>query len=134
MGISSIVNDGLIYSKVTETLTYQDVIDHIDYLLKLPDLENYYELIDFTNIKDLNVSHDEARSISNYTKILYERYDKAVLAIYAPNDTVYGTARMLMTIMEINNNSTDIQVFRDLNEATAYLKEKAHPDTENTPA
>ncbi|MBJ6370258.1 hypothetical protein [Sedimentitalea arenosa] len=63
------------------------------------------ELIDFSNLTNLDLSYQEMRTIRLREKSYYESLDNPVLCvIHAPEDTGFGMARMYQQLAEINDD------------------------------
>ena len=81
-------------------------------------------LLDHTNITDLNISTDEILRLAEYSKKTEDVFPISFVAAYVPNDLTFGKVRMFMTHYELQEHSINVSVFRDKEEAIQFLKDK----------
>ena len=125
MPIKSTIIDGIIYTELSGEINYNSVIQQINFIASLKGkIENRYELLDHTNITDLNISPDEIPRLAEYSKKTEDVFPISFVAAYVPNDLTFGMVRMFMTHYELQEHSINVSVFRDKEEAIQLLKDK----------
>ena len=68
-------------------------------------------------------SYDELRDIANFTKQHEEFRRSGKTALVASTDLTFGLGRMYDTLVEIENLSHSVKVFRPMDEAIKWLGE-----------
>jgi len=76
-----------------------------------------FQLYDLRDATGLTISAGEIRDLAGYSPFSRE----AKRAIVAQRDAVYGAARMFALLREAGGAQEQIQVFRSLSEANAWL-------------
>jgi hypothetical protein len=87
-------------------------------------IKNRYGLIDFSNITQYEVSTPEVEIIASQDKKASEYIPNAVVAVVAKKDFVFGMSRMWEIIVKNTGLHWEIMVFRDREEAEAWIKER----------
>lgn len=81
-----------------------------------------YGVVDFTKVTELRVSAAEAQAIAEEDRLTAALTPDVAVAVIAPQDHVFGMARMWETLAESTGWTT--RVFRDRDEAVAWLREQ----------
>ena len=104
---------GLIFTTCRDSVTDSEVLNHLRAVAQHPEYSPVFKhLIDCTHIASFEVSADLTRSLAG--KKLFS--SRSRLAIVAPQDHIYGMARMF----ELQHGGS-VQVFRDLPSAEKWL-------------
>ena len=125
MPIKSTIIDGIIYTELSGEIDFDTVIQQIDFIASLKDkICNRYELLDHTNITDINISPDAIPMLAEYSKKTEDIFPTSLVAVYVPNDLTFGKVRMFMAYYEMEGHSVNVSVFRNKKEAIQFLKNK----------
>lgn len=125
MPIQSRIAEGIIYTEISGELRYTSVIQHIDFIVSCRDqLKNHFELHDFSHATHINISSEDMGKIAAYGMQTAKVFEYSCIAVYANNDFAYGMARMFEISLELSENPTTIQIFRNREDAVQFLKEK----------
>jgi hypothetical protein len=125
MPIRSNIINGIIYTEISGEINHDSVIEQTDFILSLKDkIVNRYELHDHTNTTSINLSFEEIRNIAAYSEKTKDIFRISYLAVYAPNDVTFGIARMFETLFELKKHTINVSIFRNKEEAIAFLKAK----------
>ena len=86
-----------------------------------------YQLCDFREITNFEVSSDDVRNIANQDNVAATQNPDITIAIVANRSVIYGMARMWQAFLdEVSFNN---HVFRTMEEARAWLGENAERKT-----
>ncbi len=77
----------------------------------------FCQLYDFQDVTDTNMSASEVRDLASYSPFSHQ----ARRAIVAPQNAVYGKARMFAIQREAGGGQEEVGVFRSLEEANVWL-------------
>lgn len=125
MPTKSTITDGIIYTEISGEISYNTVIQQIDFISSLKEkITNRFELIDHTNITNINISSDEIVSIAAYSKKMIDFFPVSFAAIYVPNDVTFGMVRMFETWYQLQEHSINVSIFRNKAEAIRFLTDK----------
>ena len=106
-----------VFSHASGVLAFADVCDHMDRLVAdarfQPDMR---QIIDFSDITKVELTGDQIRELAN-RKVFGTGSSRAFVA---PNDAVYGLARMFQAHRE-SNSETGIAVFRGMADAVSWI-------------
>lgn len=83
-----------------------------------------YGLVDYSRITEIDVSASEVDKIAAQDKKASEFIPEAVLAIAAKKDLEFGLTRMWEIIVENSGLPWETMVFRDINKAEKWIKQK----------
>ena len=86
--------------------------------------KNKYALIDYSKITQFEVSTSEVEIIASQDRKASEYIPDGVVAVVAKKDLVFGINRMWEIIVENTGLQWEIMVFRDRDDAEAWIKEK----------
>jgi hypothetical protein len=78
---------------------------------------DFFQLYDFREVTNIDIAADQVRDLASYAP--FSRHARR--AIVAPQNAVYGLARMFATQREASGGQEQIRVFRSLAEANAWL-------------
>ena len=81
-----------------------------------------YGLIDYSNIRQFNVSSSEIAIIASQDKKASQYIPVGVLAVAAQKDLEFGLARMWEMIVENSGIQWETMVFRSRKDAEAWIK------------
>jgi hypothetical protein len=109
----------VVYSRGWGDLTDEALLDHQGRLALDPGFQaNFSQLIDFTGVTSVAaVTTGGVRAVAQ--RHLYG--SDARRAIVAPDSAVFGLARMFETVRDLLGAKEQIRVFRNLEEARAWL-------------
>jgi|GEM_PF-2326545 len=125
MAIKTAIRDGIIHIVFSGMITYEEIIEQIDFMFTLKDkMENRYMFHDHTHTERIDVSADDIRHIAVYSKKLKDIFNRSFVAVYAPEDLSFGTARMFELLFELEKHPVSAEIFRDKEAAMQFLKEK----------
>jgi hypothetical protein len=104
---------GVVFSKATGRFSWSDAAGHMDRLTKHPDFRpEFKQLADFRQVTNLVLSHDELRRLAK-RRVFDPRAQRAVV--------VSGDRELA--------DEVGIMIFRDMEEALAWLSLPAEPDS-----
>ena len=107
----------LVISTGTGVLTMADALEHQKQLLKDPDFErSFFQLLDFTQVTDLELSAEEIRNLAQAT-VFSANSRRAFLV---NSDLKFGLARMFAVFRETFGEK-GIRVFRNLDDALDWV-------------
>ncbi len=110
----------LVLTTAIGTLTDEELVSHKRALIADPEFgPGMRELSDVRAIEGLTVTPDGVRKMAALDREHTERLGDYWLAIVAPADATFGTARMYQMLTE--SNLEHIGVFRGLEEARVWL-------------
>ncbi len=110
----------LVLTTATGVLTEEELLDHKRALIVDPEFEpGMRELTDVRTIERLSVTAAGVRKMVALDQDHTDRLGDYRLAIVAPTDASFGTARMYQMLTEANVQS--IGVFRNMEEAEQWL-------------
>jgi len=111
----------LVISAGLGPITYADLLEHQNKLLKDPDFDpSFSQIIDFTRMTSLKLEPSEVRNLAQ-RNIFSPESRRAIVAL---NDLEYGFGRMFGILRE-NAGETGIRVFRSLDEAVDWVLSKS---------
>ena len=119
MSASFLIDPGqhAVFSRASGVFTYEDARGHMDRLLAdarfRPDMR---QVIDFGDITKVTLTGDQIRELAN-RKIFGPGSSRAFVA---PDDVLYGLARMFQAHRE-SNGETGIAIFRGMEEAVSWI-------------
>jgi hypothetical protein len=114
----------LVISTGTGVLTMADALEHQKRLLKDPDFErSFSQLLDFTQVTDVQLSAEEIRSLSQAT-VFSANSRRAFLV---NSDLKFGLARMFAVFRETFGEK-GIRVFRNSDDALDWVLGKSGDD------
>ena len=125
MPIESRLTDGIIYTELSGAITFDVVVDYIDFIYSLKDdIDCRYELHDHTKTARLNLTIDDIRNIVTYAGKTSDIFRHSFLAVYATNDLTFGVARMFEAFYEMAKRRIHAEIFRSREAAIQYLTAK----------
>ena len=83
-----------------------------------------YGLIDYLNITRFNVSNSEVEIIVSQEKEASEYISDGVVAVASNKDLAFGINRMWETFVEIEGLQWETSVFRSIEDAKVWVKER----------
>lgn len=122
MPVKYVINhsEGVVYTTAYGKLTDEDLVDFKLALQNDPEfIPGMKELSDLRSVEQFEVTSIGVRKFVLMDKINAEKSKEHILAIIAPEDSVYGTARMYQMMTEENN--PNINIFRNIDEARKWL-------------
>ena len=120
--------------EVTLKLFLDTFSNYQEELKYLPDFQKYHELVDFRPITSINISASELKEFSKFTMSQDEREDITRLALMVDSTSAFTLAKVYETLRNFHPNSKkQVQVFRDIDEAFAWLTAESE-DLVNNPA
>jgi hypothetical protein len=111
------------------TFTDDDVFSYQRAAWSGRDVVGYDELVDMTHVSEIELpSVQRVQDLASVAANMDLAYAPSRFAIVAPGDLAFGLGRMFQTYRECEKRSTkDVKVFRNLEEALAFLKIKEAP-------
>jgi len=110
-------------AKATGILSQAEVLGGIRDIVNHPEFGvDYSVLVDLTELRDLPIFGADVRERTELDKSLEHRFGKAKFAIVATRDLFFGLARMYELLMD--DSSIEVQTFRELEQAQAWLEER----------
>lgn len=111
---------GLVLTTATGALTDEELLHHKRALIDDPEFEpGMRELSDVRSIERLDITPGGVRRLVAVDQEHADRLGDFRLAIVAPSDATFGTARMYQALTEANVRN--IGVFRGIEEAEKWL-------------
>ena len=123
MPVTETVHDDirLVHTVATGVLTRDDFIDHIKRTWRGNAISDYDEIVDATAADASHLTADDLLAIVN-SGVEFDPDDMPKLALCVSSDLAYGIGRMFSSMREVHDkNAREIQVFRNLAEAEAWL-------------
>ena len=109
------------FSKYQEELKY------------LPDYQSYNELVDFRPITSINISASELKKFGNFTLAADNREQVTRLALLVDSKPAFTLAKVYETFRNLSPSSKkQVKVFRDMDEAMAWLDTNSKPEDGKT--
>ena len=78
---------------------------------------------DFTEVDEVDISNNELHAIVRYTKMQSTRRQKGRTALVVNTELKYGLSRMASIFAEIENTPWAMEVFKNMDEAIAWVSE-----------
>lgn len=89
-----------------------------------PDNVNYNELLDFSEVSDIDVTIEGVKSVGRIAAETDQENAHRKLAIVAPTNLTYYFARMYKTLRSLpRKSSKDVKIFTDTSDAAEWLKD-----------
>ena len=102
-----------VYTPADAFQSIQDMLDH-------PQFEAGFDvLIDMSQVEDVSLWGTDIREKVEFDRKLIDRLGAARWAFVAPNDLVFGLARMYQALMD--DTPIEANTFRDLSTAQSWL-------------
>jgi hypothetical protein len=120
-------DEKLVYVIGAETITFDELLDHLDDLSKDPQYKApMKKLVDYRNIEKIGVSMAESRTFFKKKASLDKVFSGEKCAIVAIQDFDFGMSRAHTAYIE----GADIEtvVFRDIQSALSWLNVKLNED------
>ena len=110
----------LIYAKAAGTVSFNDLLNHIDKLCQDPKYKApMKKLVDYRQIKKMDLTMDEQEHFVDKKASVNELFAGEKCAIITPTDYGFALARVHAGLSERSNRDT--LIFRDFNEALTWL-------------
>ncbi len=77
-------------------------------------------LCDVSRVVEVDLNFSQALGLSSTRADFYRKSTGSHVAVWAPTDMVYGTARMFLAMLD-GYDGISADVFRDLNDAAAFV-------------
>ena len=120
--------------EVTLTLFIDTFSSYKEELKYLPDFQKYHELVDFRPITSINISASELKEFSKLATSTDDKEDITRLALIVDSTSAFTLAKVYETLRNFHPNSKkQVKVFRDIDEAFAWLAAESK-DLTNNPA
>lgn len=115
-----IESNKLVYLKGIGTVTFSELMNHIDELSQDPKYKApMKKLVDHRQIKKLDLSMNEQAHFAEKKTSFKELFSGEKCAIVSPTDFGFALARVHAALCEASN--IDTSIFRDFNEALTWL-------------
>lgn len=108
-----------VISEGSGTLTIQDLIGHAESLRSDPVLSGHDELVDLSRVEKVEVTSEGLRQLASTVARLNPDRKAYRVAVVAPDDVVYGMARMYEVFRD--ELAGTLQTFRTVDEARGWL-------------
>ena len=110
----------LLYAEATGTVTYDDLVNHIDELCQDPGYKApMKKLVDYRRIKKMDISMDQQKRFAEKKDAVNSLFSDEKCAIVAPTDFGFALARIHASLSERADRNT--AAFRNFNEALIWL-------------
>ena len=110
----------LLYVKGTGTVTFSELMSHIDELCQDPKYKApMKKLVDYRQVKKMDLSMKEQKSFAQKKDAAKELFAGEKCAIVSPTDIGFALARIHSSLSEKSNRVT--VAFRDVDEALTWL-------------
>ena len=131
-------NKVIITSFAPEEVTLKLFIDtfssYKEELKYLPDFQKYHELVDFRPITSINISASELKEFSKLATSTDMKEYITRLALMVDSTSAFTLAKVYESLRNFHPNSKkQVKVFRDIDEAFAWLPAESD-DLANNPA
>ena len=109
----------IVFTVARDCLTDEELLKHRNKLIADPDFEKgMAELSDVRAVTNFNLSPSAIDDLVSADRQKHPKLEGYRLALVVPDDLGYGLARMYGIRTELN---VSVGIFRDMNEATAWL-------------
>jgi len=123
MCIWSELKDGIVFTKVANDIDFDLVSNKVrssDTLIESTGI--YAELIDLSECDSVDLNSNEMVKLTGLIEDAFEKFEKSFVAVYAPNDYVYGITSMMQNYAVLNDSSARVETFRDKEKALNWLE------------
>jgi hypothetical protein len=116
----------LVTAKARGTLTHEDILGYQKDVWSRPEVNGYDELVDMSQVAQIALqSIERVRELAKLSAGMDISSSASRFAIVATTEEAFGLGRMYQTYRGLDDRSTkEVGVFRSLEEALAFLKEK----------
>jgi hypothetical protein len=112
------VPDRLVRCRAWGAVTHADITETRLKFTRDPAFHpDFFQLYDLREVTNTDIAADEIRDLASYAPFSHD----VRRAIVAPQDAVYGVARMFALRREASGGQEQIRVFRSLAEANIWL-------------
>jgi len=116
----------IVFVRAFGTLISNEIFNYQQKVWSQPEMAGYHEVVDMSDVSDLGpVSSEVLRYLAEMSAETDSTIGLSKLAIVAPTSVLYGLGRMFQAYREMNSNSKQIGVFRNREEAIAWISDQS---------
>jgi len=114
-------SNSYIHTKVTDEITLQEVLSYVDTILEDTRIDKpFYELVDFTDIKNFDFGYYQSDQLYNKLALLKKHKKHLGTCFVASKNLTKGMSNMFKVVGE--DKGMHIQIFSNMDEALKYIK------------
>lgn len=114
-------NNGYIHTKVTNTITLQEVLSYVDTILEDTRIDKpFYELVDFSETKSFDFGYYQSDQLYNKLVLLKKHKKHLGTCFITSIELTKGMSNIFKVVGE--DKGMNIQTFSNMDEALEYIK------------
>lgn len=112
---------GYIHTKVVDVITLAEVLSYVDEILADTRIDKpFYELVDFSEIKDFDFGYYQSDQLYNKLVLLKQQKQHMGTCFVASNDLTKGMSNIFKVVGQ--DKGMNIQIFANMDDALAYIE------------